>query len=90
VTVPLASDRPTVTVREAAEALGVSAAGLYRAVKAGTSPVEVVRVGARIVVPTASLRQILRLDESVGQGTAAALHVVDGVEPAPGRAHDAA
>ncbi len=55
--------RPTVTVDQAAHVLGVSPWTLYQAIRAGDPPVGVIHVGRRIVVPTASLRRALGLDE---------------------------
>jgi predicted DNA-binding transcriptional regulator AlpA len=61
--VPTAEDRPTLTVREAAAALGCSGAALYRAVAANTAPVDAIRIGERrIVISTSSLRRVLGLD----------------------------
>jgi excisionase family DNA binding protein len=62
VTVPLAQDAPTMSVREAAPLLGVSAASLYRAVHESRSPVKTIRVGSRVLVVTADLRRVLNLD----------------------------
>lgn len=59
--IPLAEDRPTVTVEEAAEWLGLSRASGYRAARAGEIPS--ITIGRRIVVPTAELRRFLCLDE---------------------------
>jgi hypothetical protein len=50
-----------VSVRAAAGWLGVSAATLYRAIAEGRTPVQVIRVGSRVVVSTASLRDVLGL-----------------------------
>lgn len=43
----------------AARALGIGRSSAYSAVKTGTFPVRVVRIGSRIVVPTAELRELL-------------------------------
>ena len=43
--------RPFVSVEEAALLLGEARSIVYRAVKAGTSPLPVVRIGARIPFP---------------------------------------
>jgi predicted DNA-binding transcriptional regulator AlpA len=63
VTVPTAEERPTLSVRESALALGISAATLFRAIAEGRSPVAVVKCGARVNVVTADLRRVLHLDE---------------------------
>jgi hypothetical protein len=52
-------ERLTVTVPEAAEILGVDADAAYRAVQRGEFPVQVLRVGRRLVVPAAPLRAVL-------------------------------
>ena len=49
--------RPTVTVPEAAEILGISRGSGYAAAAAGQIPT--VRIGARLVVPTAQLLALL-------------------------------
>jgi excisionase family DNA binding protein len=58
---PDAAARPTISVREAARALGISATTAYQAVDTGTLPS--IRLGRRIVIPTAALRRLLDLDE---------------------------
>jgi hypothetical protein len=50
---------PTVNVEDGALALGVSRATLYAAIAAGVSPVEVITVGRRYKVLTASLLRVL-------------------------------
>lgn len=51
------------SVREAALVMGVAPATVYRAIEKDTFPSPVVRVGARILVPTAPLLEVLHLDE---------------------------
>ena len=53
---------PTMSLRDAAKVLGVSASTAYAAVKAGTFPVSVIHIGGRISVPTAPLRKLLGID----------------------------
>jgi hypothetical protein len=60
--IPLAQDRPTVPVREGAAWFGVSAATFYRAVAENRAPCDVVRVGSRVLIVTASARRVLGLD----------------------------
>ncbi|MGO9299700.1 MAG: helix-turn-helix domain-containing protein [Acidimicrobiales bacterium] len=50
-------DRPTVTVELAGEILGIGRNSAYEGVGAGQIPS--IRVGRRIVVPTAQLRRLL-------------------------------
>lgn len=52
--------RPTVPVDVAAELLGISRASAFRAVHRGQLPS--IRLGRRIVIPTAALRALLSLD----------------------------
>lgn len=59
--IPLPEQRPTLTVEEAAVYLGVSRASAYNAARAGQLPT--VRVGRRLLVPTAALRRMLELGE---------------------------
>jgi len=63
VSVPRAEERPTLTVREAANALGVSGATAYRSIQDGTFPVATVRVGSRVAVCTSDLRRVLHLND---------------------------
>lgn len=50
---------PAVNVEDAALALGISRSGLYAAVREGTCPVEVIKVGHRKKVLTHSLIAVL-------------------------------
>lgn len=54
-------DRPTMTVEEYATVMGVSRGSAYEAVRTGE--VDVIRIGRRIVVPTAPVRFKLGLDQ---------------------------
>jgi excisionase family DNA binding protein len=58
--VPNPDDQPVMTVEEAGAALGLSRTSSYEAVRAGTIPS--IRLGRRLVVPTAALRRLLQLD----------------------------
>ncbi|GAA4386082.1 hypothetical protein GCM10023147_08880 [Tsukamurella soli] len=53
---------PAVNLITAAVALGVSVSTASRSVAAGAFPVPVVRMGARVVVPTAPLRELLSIE----------------------------
>jgi excisionase family DNA binding protein len=55
-------ETPTVSVREAGALLGLSERSAYRAVERGEIPS--LRVGRRLMVPTARLRQLLGLDNN--------------------------
>lgn len=52
--------RPTVPVDVAAELLGISRASAFRAVHRGQLPA--IRIGRRIVVPTAGLLALLQIE----------------------------
>ena len=53
--------RPTMTVEEAGRLLGVGRATAYAAAKAGDLPT--FRMNGRLLVPTAEIRRLLRLDD---------------------------
>jgi excisionase family DNA binding protein len=52
--------RPTLSVEEAGALLGISRGAAYEGVRAGEIPS--IRIGRRIVVPTAAVRRMLQLD----------------------------
>ena len=54
--------RPTMTVEAAGRLLGVSRATAYAAAKTGDLPT--FKMNGRLVVPTAEIRRMLRLDEA--------------------------
>jgi excisionase family DNA binding protein len=54
-----ALERPTCTIDQAAELLGISRESAYRAARSGELPV--LHLGRRLVVPTARLAQMLGL-----------------------------
>jgi excisionase family DNA binding protein len=59
--VPTAHQRPTMNLwPEVGEILGLSKASVYAAAASGEIPT--IRVGRRILVPTAALRRLLSLD----------------------------
>jgi excisionase family DNA binding protein len=57
---PDPSTRPTLTVDEAAAFLGVSRCTAYLAANSGQLPT--LRIGRRLLVPTAALLRLLQLD----------------------------
>lgn len=61
---------PTISVAQAAELLGIGINHTYRAVAAGDLPA--MRLGGRILVLTAPLQRMLRLDEAAAAGSAGA------------------
>lgn len=52
----------TVTLREAAEAIGIGHSTAYNAVRNNEFPVRVIKIGGRYVVPVAPLLELLGLD----------------------------
>ena len=56
---PQVADRPTLTVEEAAQILGIGRANAYAAAAHGDLPS--IRIGRRVLVPTAALREMLGL-----------------------------
>ena len=67
-TIPLAEDQPTMTIwPETGQAIGLSRSAIYDAAKRGDIPTIV--IGRRILVPTAALRRLLKLDEPVQVST---------------------
>jgi len=60
--VPDPYDKPTMTVEEAGDLMGLSRGSAYKAVRAGEIPV--LKVGKRLLVPTARLRGLLGIDEA--------------------------
>ncbi len=59
---PDPNEEPTVTVERAGQIVGVSRSSAYEAVRNGAIPS--IRIGRRLVVPTASLRLMLGMAES--------------------------
>lgn len=59
--VPDPTEQPTVTVEFTAGVLGISRDSAYKAAAAGDIPT--IRVGRRLLVPTAALRRMLALDD---------------------------
>lgn len=57
--------RATISVEEAAEVLGLGRSGAYAAAKRGELPT--LKIGRRLVVPTARLRAMLGEDDSPAQ-----------------------
>ena len=55
-------ERITMTVIEAAAALGISRNSAYAAIREGTFPVEVIRIGSRILVPRDKLIKTIEGD----------------------------
>lgn len=54
----------TYTVEEAGALLGISRWAAYEAVKNGTFPAPVIRIGRRLVIPRKALADLLRLPEN--------------------------
>jgi excisionase family DNA binding protein len=58
--IPTATQQPTMTVEEAGLALGISRGSAYEAARSGELPT--IRLGRRLVCPTAAIRRMLALD----------------------------
>jgi excisionase family DNA binding protein len=58
--VPDPTAEPTMQVERVAKALGISRNATYNGVESGEIPS--IRIGRRIVVPTAAVRRMLQLD----------------------------
>jgi excisionase family DNA binding protein len=59
--IPDAREQPTLTAREVAPLLRISLSTTYAGIKDGTIPS--IRIGGRVVVPTAALQRLLCLEE---------------------------
>jgi hypothetical protein len=57
-------DRPVISAEEAFAELGIDRSTGYRAIREGTFPVPVLRIGRLIRIPVAPLRRLLQLGES--------------------------
>lgn len=64
--IPTPHSQPTMTIwPEAGQALGLSRSATYDAANRGDIPT--IRIGRRILVPTAALRRMLQLDDFSGE-----------------------
>lgn len=55
--------RPVLTAEEAFAQLGIERSTGYRAIRDGTFPVPVIRIGKTIRVPAAALRRLLLIED---------------------------
>jgi predicted DNA-binding transcriptional regulator AlpA len=60
--IPDPRERPVMTAEEAFAELGIERHTGYKAIREGTFPVPVLRIGKLIRVPTSALRKLLLLD----------------------------
>lgn len=76
--IPDPAERPTLTIEETAVCLGIGRTAAYEAARRGDIPT--LRLGRRLLVPTAGLRRLLQLDspEEEGLNPLGGLRVVDG------------
>jgi excisionase family DNA binding protein len=58
---PTPAEQPTLAVEVAGGYLGISRPAAYAAARSGELPT--VRIGRRLLVPTAALRRLLEIDE---------------------------
>ena len=72
--IPDPKERAVVSAEEAFAELGIDRSTGYKAIREGTFPLPVVKVGRLIRVPTIALRRLLEFDDAGTQG-----------EPAPDR-----
>ncbi len=56
---PTTTSKPLLSVEEAANLLGATRSTLYRAVKAGTLPLPVFRIGSRIRIPRLAVENLI-------------------------------
>lgn len=68
---PDPTERAVISAEEAFTELGIDRTTGYRSIREGTFPVEVVRVGRVIRVPTGALRRVLNLDAGDPDGRTA-------------------
>ena len=61
---PDPTERPVISAEEAFRELGIDRTTGYRSIRDGTFPIEVVRIGRSIRVPTVALRRLLHLDSA--------------------------
>jgi predicted DNA-binding transcriptional regulator AlpA len=61
--IPNPAEQPVVSAEEAFAQLGIDRTTGYRAIREGTFPLEVIRIGRAIRVPTQALRRLLQFDE---------------------------
>lgn len=54
---------PTITTAEVSQILGMSKSSVYQSIKTDTFPFPVIRIGGRIVIPTAPIREALGIEE---------------------------
>lgn len=54
---------PTITVQPVAKILNCSPSSIYASIKDNTFPFPVIRIGERIVIPTAPIRKALGIEE---------------------------
>lgn len=78
VALPDPESRPCLSADEAFAQLGIDRTTGYRAIRDGTFPVPVIRVGRLIRVPTAALRRALSLN---GSGEGSTLEYDDDTDP---------
>ncbi len=60
--VPNPNEHPTMRLEDLCEPLGLSRSSVYAAARSGEIPT--LRIGRRILVPTAAVRRMLLLDEA--------------------------
>ena len=61
--IPDAERQPVMTADEVFAELGIDRATGYKAIRDGTFPLHIVRIGRLIRIPTAAVRRLLEIDE---------------------------
>ena len=69
--IPDPAIRPVMTAEEAFAELGIDRSTGYKAIRDGTFPLPVIRVGRLIRVPTAALRRLLEIESGPNNGEVA-------------------
>ena len=62
-------ERPVISAEEAFAELGIDRSTGYKAIRDGTFPLPIVRIGRRIKIPTIALRRLLLLEDSAKVAT---------------------
>jgi predicted DNA-binding transcriptional regulator AlpA len=66
--VPNPIRRPVMTAEEVFAELGIDRSTGYKAIRDGTFPLPVIRIGRIIRVPTVALRRLLQVDDAPPDG----------------------
>lgn len=73
--------KPLLSVEETAILLGETRSTLYRAVKAGTLPLPMFRIGCRIRIPRSAVERLIAGEAPEQSGSVAPAEELDGDQP---------